>query len=73
MLCKATVHDLFIKPLLRTGVPNLSLTMFPFSISGDEHVPLKFVPKLGTHGLDQGSPNYGPRAKSGPRRHFVKN
>jgi len=24
------------------GVPNLSLNMYPFSISVDEHVPLKF-------------------------------
>jgi len=24
-------------------VPNLSLTMLPFSISIDEHVPLKFL------------------------------
>jgi len=24
------------------GVPNLSLNMYPFSISIDEHVPLKF-------------------------------
>jgi len=23
--------------------------------------------------LEQGFPNYGPRAKSGPRRHFVNN
>jgi len=27
----------------RTGVPNLSLTMYPFSIPTDEHVPLKFL------------------------------
>ena len=26
---------------------------------------------LRTHGLGQGSPNYGPRAKSDPRRHFA--
>jgi len=25
----------------RTGVPNLSLTMYPFSIPTDEHVPLQ--------------------------------
>jgi len=24
------------------GVPNLSLNMYPFSISIDEHIPLKF-------------------------------
>jgi len=27
--------------LYRTGVPKLSLSMYPFSISIDEHVPLK--------------------------------
>jgi len=27
------------KDLYRTWVPNLSLTMYPFSISPDEHVP----------------------------------
>jgi len=27
---------------LRTGVPNLSLTMYPFSIPTDEHVPLQY-------------------------------
>jgi len=27
----------------RTGVPELSLAMHPFSISADEHVPLKFL------------------------------
>jgi len=26
-----------------TGTPNLSLAVYPFSISADEHVPLKFV------------------------------
>jgi len=25
----------------RAGVPNLSLTMYPFSISTDKHVPLQ--------------------------------
>jgi len=25
----------------RTGVPNLSLTMYPFSIPTDKHVPLQ--------------------------------
>jgi len=29
--------------LVKTEVPNLSLTMYPFSISTDEHIPLKFV------------------------------
>ena len=28
---------------LRSGIPNLSLTMYPFSISTDEQVPLKFL------------------------------
>jgi len=28
---------------VRTGVPNLSLTMYPFSILRDEHVPLQRV------------------------------
>jgi len=28
---------------IRLGVPNLPLTMYPFSISTDEHVPLKFL------------------------------
>jgi len=27
----------------RSDVPNLSLTMYPFSISTDEHAPLKFL------------------------------
>ena len=27
----------------RTGVTNLSLTMYPFNISIDKHVPLKFL------------------------------
>jgi len=27
----------------RPGVPKLSLAMYPFSISIDEHAPLKFV------------------------------
>ena len=31
------------KDLCRTGVPNLCLTMHPFSISIDEHLPLKFL------------------------------
>jgi len=26
---------------LMTGVPNLSLTIYPFSISTDQHAPLK--------------------------------
>jgi len=26
-----------------SGITNLSLTMYPFSISTDEHVPLKFL------------------------------
>ena len=29
----------------RTGVPKLSLAMYPFNISIDEHVPLKFLMK----------------------------
>ena len=29
--------------LVKTEVPNLSLTMYPFSISTDEHIPLKFL------------------------------
>jgi len=33
-------YRLFIR--LSSGVPNLFLTMYPFSISTDEHVPLKF-------------------------------
>jgi len=28
--------------IYRTGIPKISLTMYPFSISIDEHVPLKF-------------------------------
>ena len=36
--CTATCGD---AERLRAGVPNLSLTMYPFSISTDEHVPLK--------------------------------
>jgi len=27
--------------ICRTGIPKISLTMYPFSISIDEHVPLK--------------------------------
>jgi len=30
---------------VRTGVHKLSLSMYPFSISIDEHVPLKFLTK----------------------------
>jgi len=29
--------------LFRTGVPKLSLVMYHFSTSIDEHVPLKFI------------------------------
>jgi len=30
----------------RTGVPNLSLTMYPFCIPADEHVPLQHLNRL---------------------------
>ena len=36
--CKMSICVL---PLLKTGVPKLSLAVYPFSISVDEHVPLK--------------------------------
>jgi len=29
--------------MLKQGVPGLSLTTYPFSISTDEHVPLRFL------------------------------
>jgi len=32
-----------IQTYVRTGVPNLFLTMYPFSISTDEYVPLNFL------------------------------
>jgi len=32
-----------IQTYARTGVPNLFLTMYPFSISTDEYVPLNFL------------------------------
>jgi len=34
---------LLLRLRFRTGVPKLSLAMYPFSISIDEHVPLKFL------------------------------
>jgi len=32
-----------IQAYVRTGVPNLFLTMYPFSISTDQYVPLTFL------------------------------
>jgi len=46
------VSSLFFDHLLtwpnsKAGVPNLSLAMYPFNISTDEHVPLKFLSMAG--------------------------
>jgi len=35
------LSDATLKEHLGSGVPNLSLTMYPFSIPTDEHVPLQ--------------------------------
>jgi len=37
------IYSLSPRFRFRTGVPKLSLAMFPFRISIDEHVPLKFL------------------------------
>jgi len=39
------IYSLLLLPRFRfrTGVPKLSLAMYPFSISIDEHVPVKFL------------------------------
>jgi len=41
LLIDAVIEIIYL--LFKSGVPNLSLTMYPFSISTDENVPLKFL------------------------------
>jgi len=35
------LNSKFTKKLFSAGIPNISLTMYPFSISTDEQLPLK--------------------------------
>jgi len=64
-----------LKSSYRTGVPKLSLSMYPFSISIDEHVPLNmstgriFVQGRVNSGFSRGEPKYFCReGKSGKIR-----